>query len=95
MGGLALKKVISSISIAYLQTIIDAFNDSTYTELLKNFRAVVLMGTPHPGANLAPVLTKLLAVSFSQGNYVSQIELTSDLVQLILGQFRDRVDLAI
>lgn len=76
--------------MAYVQAIVDAHNDGAYTPLIKNFSAIVFMGTPHRGANLAALLRKLLAVSFSQRRYVTQLQVKSDLIQLILDLFRDR-----
>jgi hypothetical protein len=79
--------------IAYIQAIIDAYNDCLYTRILKNINAVVFLGTPHRSSKLAPILANLLSVSFAPTRkYVTQLEVNSELIQLIIGQFRDRAE---
>jgi hypothetical protein len=91
MGGLVVKKVRQCpLRIAYIQAIIDAHNDRLYTRILENAKAVVFLGTPHRGSNLASLLGKLLFVSFSQRKYVTQLQVNSELIQLINDQFRGR-----
>jgi hypothetical protein len=53
-------------------------------------RAIVFLGTPHRGANLASLLGNLLSASFSQRKYVTQLQVDSELIRIINDQFRDR-----
>jgi hypothetical protein len=51
----------------------------------------MFLGTPHRGADLAPLLSNLLSVSFSQKIFVEQLRENSELIQEINNQFRHRV----
>jgi hypothetical protein len=53
-------------------------------------KAIVFLGTPHRGADLASLLSNLLFVSFSQKVFVKQLRTNSELIQGINNQFRDR-----
>ena len=76
-----------------LQALIDAYNDRCYTRVLRNAKAIVFLGTPHRGSNLASLLSNLLLVSFSHRIFVNQLHAKSELIQAINDQFRDRSEL--
>ena len=72
-----------------LQALIDAHNDQCYSRVLNNIKAIVFLGTPHGGANLASLLRNLLLISFSQRIFVDQLRVKSELIQGINDQFQD------
>ena len=50
----------------------------------------MFLGTPHRGADRAGLLSRLLSVSFSEGNFVDQLRVNSQLIEEMNDQFRDR-----
>lgn len=91
MGGLIVKQVHIFCPFQFnRQAIIDAYNDRSYTRVLKNVKAIIFIGTPHRGANLAQILTNLLHVLYSLKVFVEQLQPSSELIQAINDQFRDR-----
>jgi hypothetical protein len=73
-----------------LQALIDAHNDRCFSRVLNNIKAIVFLGTPHGGSNLASLLSNLLFIAFSRRIFVDQLRIKSELIQGINDQFRDR-----
>jgi len=90
MGGLVVKKVHIDHLFSNEQAIIDAYNDRSYGRVLRNIKAIVFLGTPHRGSDLAKLLSNILSISFSQKVFVEQLRGRSDLIRGINDQFRDR-----
>jgi hypothetical protein len=59
-------------------------------KILENVKAIVFLGTPHCGSDLARLLSNLLSISYSQRIFVKQLRVNSELIQGINDQFRDR-----
>lgn len=72
------------------QAIINAHNDESYSNFKANVKAVVFLGTPHRGANLAAMLSKLLTATLSRRIFVDQLNPKSSMIKQINDQFRDR-----
>ena len=53
----------------------------------------MFLGTPHRGADLANLLSKLLMVFFSQKIFVDQLRSNSEIIKEINNAFRDRSEL--
>ena len=94
MGGLVVKKVsIFLFQVLTFQAIVNAYNDPSYNNIFKNSKAIVFLGTPHRGANLANLLSNLLAISFSRRIFVNQLGSNSEMIQEINNAFRHRSEL--
>jgi triacylglycerol esterase/lipase EstA (alpha/beta hydrolase family) len=72
------------------QAIINAYNDHSYTNIVKNTKAIIFLGTPHRGADLANLLNNVLTISFSKKIFVDQLRTNSEIIQEINDTFRDR-----
>lgn len=91
MGGLVVKKVpIFTPIFLTCQAIINAYNDRLYTNIVKNTKAIIFLGTPHRGADLANHLSKLLLISFAKKIFVNQLRPESETIEEINNSFRDR-----
>jgi inhibitor of KinA sporulation pathway (predicted exonuclease) len=92
MGGLLVKKVISICTPKVLtcQAIINAYNDRLYTNIVKNTKAIIFLGTPHRGADLANNLSKLLSISLSRKIFVDQLRPESEMIEEMNNAFRHR-----
>lgn len=78
MGGLVVKK-------AYLL----GQNDENYQGITKSISAIVFLGTPHRGTNLADLLNKILFVSFqSPKNFIMDLNRSSPALEELNEQFR-------
>jgi len=73
------------------KAIIDAYNNPQYAELHKGIKAVVFLGTPHRGADLASILDAVLTVSFSSRTFVTQLKPNSEAIKSINHNFIHRV----
>src|SRR5271166_2594835 len=93
MGGLVVKKVPIFILSLTWQAIINAYNDHSYTNIVKNTKAIIFLGTPHCGADLANLLSNLLMISFSKKIFVDQLRSNSEIIQDINDTFHDRSEL--
>ena len=94
MGGLVVKKVsIFLFQVLTFQAIVNAYNDPSYNNIFKNSKAIVFLGTPHRGANLANFLSNLLAISFSRKIFVKQLGANSEMIEEINNAFRHRSNL--
>jgi hypothetical protein len=72
--------------------IIEAFNNPDYASLHKDIVAVVFLGTPHQGSDLARILDVILTASFSSRNFVEELHPNSDVLEAINHNFRHRVE---
>lgn len=73
-----------------MQALINAHNDRCYGRVLRNVKAIIFLGTPHRGTELANLLSNLLSISFSPRIFVDQLRVKSELIQELNEQFRDR-----
>ena len=69
---------------------VNAYNDSSYARILTSVKAILFFGTPHRGADLSAIMSKLLVVSFSRKVFVDQLRWNSLLIKEINDSFRDR-----
>lgn len=53
-------------------------------------KGIVFIGTPHRGSDLAKLLKNLLAATFAQRTFVSQLGPNSEMIMEINRAFRDR-----
>src|SRR5271170_1866417 len=90
MGGLVVKKAIPFQGKTDPEAIINAYNDRSYLNIVENAKAILFLGTPHRGADLASLLSNLLAVTFTQRNFVDHLRANSEMIQEINDAFRDR-----
>lgn len=72
------------------QAIIDAYNNPNYNSLSKDIRAVVFLGTPHRGADLANILNLILTVTFSSSRFVKQLTPDNEAIKAINANFIHR-----
>ncbi len=78
MGGLVVKK-------AYVL----GQNDEQYQEIVKSVSAMMFLGTPHRGTNLAELLNKVLYVSFqSPKSFIDDLNKNSPALEDLNEQFR-------
>ena len=78
MGGLVVKK-------AYLL----GQNDENYQEIVRSISAIMFLGTPHRGTNLAELLNKVLSVSFqSPKSFINDLNRSSPALEELNEQFR-------
>jgi protein SERAC1 len=71
---------------------VEAFNNPEYSSLHKSIAAVVFLGTPHQGADLAGMLNLVLLASFSSRRFVKQLGPNSDAIAAINDAFVHRVE---
>ena len=57
---------------------------------MENAKAIIFLGTPHRGADLAALLSNLLAVTFSNRIFVDQLRANSEMIKEINDTFKDR-----
>jgi len=70
----------------------DAYNNPDYASLHRDIKAVVFLGTPHRGADLARILNLILTVSFSSRSFVKQLNPNSDVIKSINSTFVHRAN---
>jgi len=71
-----------------LQAIVQANTNPDFSSIAKGITAVVFLGTPHQGAQLANLLDLVLTVSFSSRKFVKQLACNSDTIMEINDSFR-------
>jgi hypothetical protein len=74
------------------QAIVEAYMNSDYDNIYKDMKAVLFLGTPHRGSDLAMVLEHVLRVSFSRRKFVSQLSANSESIKEINEHFSRRVE---
>lgn len=72
------------------QAIIISHNNSAYSSIAKDIKAVVFLGTPHKGAGLASILKHILDVSFSSRKFVKALKPDSAAIEAINSNFVHR-----
>ena len=72
------------------QAIINAYNNTSYSRIKDNVKAIIFIGTPHRGADLAALLGNVLTVTLSRKPFVDQLRSDSESIQEINNLFRDR-----
>jgi hypothetical protein len=73
-----------------VQAIINAYNEKS--RIIDNTKAIIFLGTPHRGADLAVLLDRLLRVCFSSKGFVGQLRPDSELIEDINNAFRHRTE---
>ena len=76
--------------LTIIQAIILAHQNSKYAEMLSRIKAVIFLATPHRGADLAKLLSVLLAMTFSRKIFVDDLSTDSRVVQEINSDFLGR-----
>ena len=74
------------------KAIIESYSNPHYAPLYKDIKAIVFLGTPHQGAELARILTAILSVSFSSSHFVKQLVPDSDAIKSINNSFSHRAN---
>jgi hypothetical protein len=93
LGGLVVKQVRQHLKTSSdRKAIIEAYNNPEYASLHRDIMAVVFLGTPHRGSDLAGILDLILTASFSSRNFVKQLRPNSDALEAINNNFRHRVE---
>lgn len=88
-----MKQVLQGALNSYLltyQAIVTAHSNPKYASLYEDMKAVVFLGTPHRGADLAAMLKLILVVSFSSRRFVEQLKPESDAIKYINENFAHR-----
>lgn len=78
------------IPVSIVQAIINAYNDRNYEKVLPNIRGIVFLATPHRGANMAKLLSRLLSVTLSKKVFVDQLAPRTSTIVDINTAFPDR-----
>jgi hypothetical protein len=73
-----------------MQAVVAAHRNPKYASLYQDIKAVVFLGTPHRGADLAGMLNLILAVSFSSRKFIQQLKPESDVIKSINENFAHR-----
>lgn len=80
-----MRQTINSAFQAYLL----GQNDENYQSIVKSITAVVFLGTPHRGTDLADLLNRMLFVSFqSPKEFIVDLSKSSSALEEINEQFR-------
>ena len=91
MGGLVVKKVHKSICYcAYIQAIIDAFNNSRSSRICENVKSILFMGTPHRGSDLSLTLANILGMMFVKKVFINELRPNCETITEINHQFGAR-----
>jgi hypothetical protein len=92
LGGFVVKQVQRRHETSDQKTLIEGYNNPNYASLYRDIVAVMLLGTPYQGSDLARILDLILNTSFSSRNFIKQLHPNSDALDAINNNFRHQVE---